>query len=107
MGGMCRFSDCPWGGAARVVGARKKSPTAAASEPPSLRELPPLWALDALVPPLWAHCVPVSLASPRLKPRSLESHCCWTPSPYWPSVSWLETRREKIGRNLVALGGIG
>ena len=59
--GMCPFCECPWDGAARAVGAPTKPPTAVGSEPPSLRELPPLSALEALVAPLWAHYVPCLL----------------------------------------------
>ena len=66
--GMGSFCECRWDGAARVVGAQIKPPTAVASVPRCLRERPQLSALGALVATLWAHSVPVSVASPRPKP---------------------------------------
>ena len=105
--GMGSFCECRWDGAARVVGAQIKPPTAVASVPRCLRERPQLSALGALVGTLWAHSVPVSVASPRPKPSFSESHCRWTPSQHRPSVSWLATGSEEIGRNFVALGGSG
>ena len=105
--GMGSFCECRWDGAARVVGAQIKPPTAVASVPRCLRERPQLSALGALVATLWAHSVPVSVASPRPKPSFSESHCRWTPSQHRPSVSWLATGSEEIGRNFVALGGSG
>ena len=85
--GMCPFCECLWDGATRAVGARMKPPTVVANEPPRLRGLLPLSGLEALVAPLWAHYVPGSVASPRPKPRSPETHCRWTPYQLRPSVS--------------------
>ena len=105
--GMGPFCECRWDGAARAVGTQIKPLTAAASVPLSLRESPPLSALGKLVAPLWAHSVTVSVASPRPKLRFSESHCRCASSQHRPSVSWLATGREEIGRNLDALGGSG
>ena len=85
--GMCPFWECPWDGAARAVGPPMKPPTAVASEPPCLRDLPPLSASEALASPHWAHYVPGSAANPRPKPRSPKTHCRWTPYQHQISVS--------------------
>ena len=105
--GMGPFCECRWDGAALAVGAQMEPPTAVASVPLRLRESPPLSALAALVAPLWALYVLVSVAGPRPKPHSPESNCRWTPSQHRSSVSWLATGSEEIGRNLVALDGSG
>ena len=104
-GGVCPSPDCPRGGAARDALAWEKSPTAAASEPPSRRELPPREVRVAAGPPLGVHFV--GSRSCRRSLRSPGSLSRRTPVPHQPSVPGRATRNWGKGLNLAVLVASG
>ena len=94
----------------RAGGARKNVPSAGASEPPSLREVPPPSALEDAAATPWAHRVPGSGANIRQtpwprEPRPRETQRRRTPSQQQPFVSYLATQSEETDLIRVAVGG--